>query len=316
MRSDAAGGGSSPKNNLAADTAAGIAVATVSVPIVLAYAQLTGLPAEAGLYAAILAAVAYAIFGPSRIIVGPDTATCVLIGATLTQLGAQGTGDRRLDAAILALLVGIFLFAGSLLRLGSIANFLSKPILHGYLLGIAASLFVSQYDSLTGVKIISNGVIQPTVELLSKLGQIHLPTLIVGLFLFVGGRLLKHAAPAFPATIAILFAGIILSWLLHLQAAGLTVVGNVRLGLPSLPKAVSMPDLTSMITDALGIALVCFSSGIVTVRSFATQLGEEVDPNRELRGFGFANIASALGMGYPVSGADSRTAVSVSAGGR
>jgi high affinity sulfate transporter 1 len=305
-----------PNNSLIGDAGAGLAVATVSVPIVLAYAELTGLPAQAGLYSAILAAVAYAIAGPSRIIVGPDTATCVLIGATLTQLGSEGTGDRRLDAAILALLVGVFCLLGALLRLGALANFLSKPILKGYLVGIAASLFVGQYHSLTGVKIAADGIIPPTIELLVKFNQIHWPTLTVGLILFAGARLLKRSIPAFPSAVAILFSGIIASWLFDLPAAGLAVVGSIRLGVPSLPGNISMPNVTSLLTDAFGISLVCFSSGIVTVRSFATQLGVEVEPNRELRGFGFANIAAALGMGYPVSGADSRTAVSVSAGGK
>src|SRR6185436_8990656 len=129
---------------------------------------------------------------------GPDTATCILIGATLTQLGSSGTGDRGLDAALLAFLVGVFCLAGSLLRLGNIANLLSKPILSGYLIGIAASLFVGQYRNLTGVRIVSDGIIPPTIELIGKLGQIHLPTLIVGLSLFITARLLKHFVPGLP----------------------------------------------------------------------------------------------------------------------
>ena len=305
-----------PNNSLVGDAGAGLAVATVTVPIVLAYAGLTGLPVQAGLYAAILAAVAYAITGPSRIIVGPDTATCVLIGATLTQLGSHGTGDRRLDAAILAFFVGMFCLLGSLLRFGAIANFLSKPILQGYLVGIAASLLVGQYHSLTGVRIVSDGIVPPTIELLTKFSQIHLPTLIVGLSLFAGARLLKHSIPAVPSAVAVLFCGILASWLFDLPEAGLAVVGSIKLGFPSLPDKVSMPDWTPMLGDAFGVSLVCFSSGIVTVRSFAAQFGDDVQPNRELRGFGFANIAAALGLGYPVSGADSRTAVAVSAGGR
>jgi sulfate permease, SulP family len=303
-------------NTLAGDVAAGVAVATVSVPIVLAYAGLTGLPVQAGLYAAILGAIAYAAFGPSRIIVGPDTATCVLIGATLTQLGSHGTGDRGLDAAILALLVGLFCLAGSLLRLGVIANLLSKPILHGYLIGVAASLFVGQYHNLTDVEIVSDGIVPPTLELIEKSSQIHLPTLILGISLFPGARLLKRFVPAVPAAVAILLSGMVLSWLLDMREAGFAVVGDVRLGLPSLPKGIAMPDMTSLLIAALGIALVCFSGGIMTVRSFSVQLREDVEPNRELRGFGLANIASALGMGYPVSGADSRTAVALSAGGQ
>jgi SulP family sulfate permease len=302
--------------DFASDLAAGCAVAAVSIPIVLAYADLTGLPSQAGLYSAMLGATGYAIFGPSRIIVGPDTATCILIGATLTQLGSTATGDRNLDAAIIALLVGIFCFAGSLLRLGMIANLLSKPILAGYLVGVASTLFVGQYHSLTGVAIASDGIIRPTVELLGKLGQIHWPTLAAGLSLFILARLLKYFTPRLPSAVAVLVVGIAASWLLDLPRAGIAVVGDIHLALPHLPDGLPSLNLSALFLDALGIAVVSFSSGIVTTRSFAAQLGEAVDPNLELRGFAAANIAAALGMGYPVSGADSRTAVALSTGGR
>jgi high affinity sulfate transporter 1 len=302
--------------DLAGDLAGGFAVAAVSVPIVLAYADLTGLPPQTGFFAAILGGMAYALFGPSRIIVGPDTATCILIGATLTQLGSTATGDRNLDAALLALLVGIFCFAGALLRLGMVANLLSKPILAGYLVGVAASLLVGQYTKLTGVPIVSDGILRPTIELLGKTAQIHWPTLAVGLSLFVLARLLKRFVPRVPSAIVVLALGIAASWLFDLSHAGLAMVGDVRLAWPHLPAGLPSADWSRLVIDALGIAVVSFSNGIITARSFASQLREPVDPNRELRGFAAANIASALGMAYPVSGADSRTVVALSAGGR
>jgi MFS superfamily sulfate permease-like transporter len=303
--------------DLSGDLLAGFAVAAVSVPIVLAYVGLTGLPPQAGLYSAMLGAVAYAVFGPSRIIVGPDTATCILVGATLTQLGSTATGDRNLDAAILSLLVGVFCFAGSLLRVGIVANLLSKPILAGYLVGVAATVFVDQYTSLTSVPIEAQGIVRPTVELMGKLSQIHWPTLAVGLAMLALARLLKGLVPRVPGAIAILVVGIVISWLFDLSRLGVAVVGDVQLGLPPLPNRLPRTDWSVLFLDALGITVVSFASGIVTARSFAPQLGEEpAEPNRELRGFAAANIAAALGMGYPVSGADSRTAIAISTGGR
>src|SRR5262249_37733909 len=152
------------------------------------------------------------------------------IGATLTTVASSGTGDRTLDAAILALLVGLFCFGGSLLRLGAIANFLSKPILAGYLVGIAGSLFASQYKSLTGVPIESDGILRPTIELIGKAGQIDLATLAIGCSLFVLARLLKHFMPRFPNSVAVLVVGIICSWLFSFGQNGIAVVGNVQLG--------------------------------------------------------------------------------------
>jgi len=291
-------------------------VAAVSVPIVFAYAGLTGLPIQSGLYAAIFAAVAYAVFSSSRVIAGPDTATSIMVGATLTAIGTAGTGDRNLDAAILALLVGVFCFAASLLRLGAIANFLSKPILAGYLVGIAASLFVGQYRNLTAVPIASDGVVRPTLELLGKLNQVHLPTVVTGLTLFAVARLMKRFTPRLPSSVAVLVAGIAASWLFDLPHDGVAVAGNLQLGLPHFPDTAHLSNLPVLVLDALGIAVVSFANGVLTARSFAGKLDETVEPNQILRGFGAANIASALGMGYPVSGADSRTAVSISAGGR
>ena len=304
------------ESSLAGDLAAGFSVAAVSVPIVFAYAGLTGLPIQTGLYSAISPAVAYAFFSSSRVIVGPDTATCILIGATLTTIGTAATGDRNLDAAILAFLVGVLCLIASLLRLGAIANFLSKPILAGYLVGIAASLFVSQYRNLTGVRIVSDGIVRPTLELLGKLNQVHLPTAITGLALFAAARLIIRFKPRLPSAIAVLVLGIAASWFFDLQHKGVAIVGNIRLGLPQFPGELHAPNLSLLFLHALGIAVVSFAGGIVTARSFAGRLGEIVEPNHALRGFGAANIASAIVMGYPVSGADSRTAVAISAGGR
>ena len=302
--------------DLAGDLSAGLSVAAVAVPVGLAYAAIVGLPPQAGLYSAILPAAAYAVFGPSRILVGPDAATCILVGATLVQLGLPTVEERTQVAALLSLLVGIFCLAGSALRLGVVANFLSKPILTGYLVGVAATLLVGQYQSLTGVPIKSSGIVRPTIELLLHLQQIHGPTLATGVGLFLVIRALKRFAPRFPGAVAVLILGIGLSWILDLRAAGLPVVGEIPRSLPLPSTAIPALDWSALILAALGITIVSFSSGIVTARSFAAQLGQPVDPNLELRGFAAANIAAALTQGFPVTGADSRTAVSISAGGR
>ncbi len=159
------------------DALAGLSVAAVALPIGIAYAAIVGLPPEVGLYASILPLLGYALFGSSpQLIVGPDTATCTVVAAALLQLGVTASGDRIAVAAALAMLVGLLCIVAGLLRLGAIANFLSRPILTGYLAGVALALLGGQLGKLTGVAIAHKALLGAVWELLGKLGQTHLPT--------------------------------------------------------------------------------------------------------------------------------------------
>jgi high affinity sulfate transporter 1 len=303
--------------HLPQEAAAGLSVAAVAIPIALAYAALTGVPPAVGLYASIFPMVAYAIFGPSRyLIVGPDTATCLLIASALATLGLTSAEDRAVAASALALAVGAGFALAALAKLGFVASLLSRPILVGYLGGVALTLLISQISNFTGVRLLSDGLLNPIVEIVRRGGEIHWLTLAIASGFFVLLRVLMALAPRLPAAAVVIVAAIALSWGLNWQSQGVAVIGTIPSGLP-LPR---LPDvggkLAQLALPALGLLVVSFSSGILTARSFGEKLREQGDPNLELRGFAAANIAAGLFQGFSVTGADSRTAVNLASGGR
>ena len=187
---------------LKSDLAAGLSVAAVSLPSAIAYPAIAGLPTEVGFFATILALVAYAMFGPSRqLIVGPDAATCIMLASVLTSLGAATAADRVTFTTVLAVEVGILCFVAGALGFGFVANFLSRPILVGFLAGISISLIIGQITRLTTVKIESKGLIRPIVEYAAKISETHVPTLLVGIGALIFLRILRHARPSAPGPV-------------------------------------------------------------------------------------------------------------------
>ena len=306
------------RRDLPHDVIAGLTVAAVIVPIGMAYGQLSGLPPITGLYASLLPLVAYALFGSSRqLIIGPDASSTALMAAAVAPLAA-GSVERALDlAALLAVLVGAIALLGALLRLGFIASFLSKPILVGYIDGLALIVIAAQLGKTFGISIQSGAFLGQVLEVMSKLGAINWPTAAIGVGVFTMILLLRRFAPRLPAAlIAVVLATVVVA-VFHLEAYGVTTLGDVPPGLPSLhiPR-VSPGDVGRLAVDALGIALLTFSDTILNSRSFARRNGYEVDANGELRGLGVANLAAGLSQGYPVSASGARTAVNEAAGGR
>jgi high affinity sulfate transporter 1 len=302
----------------ARDLVAGLGIAAIALPIGIAYPAIAGLPPVTGLYATIFPLLGYALFGSSRqLVVGPDTAVCTVLASSLILLGVQATDQRVALAGTFAILVGLLCLVAARLRLSFIANFLSRPILVGYLCGVALALFASQIERMTGVAISAHRFFPPFIELARKAEQIHVPTVAVGIGLFVLLRILRWVAPRLPGPLIAVALAILLSTVLDLKQAGVAVVGEILGGLP----AIGLPDLGAVSFDAaalsiIGLLLIVFSSGIVTARSFAVRNRYRVDPDSELIGFGAANVASGLFGGFPVTGADSRTAVNEALGGR
>ncbi|WMD20545.1 SulP family inorganic anion transporter [Achromobacter seleniivolatilans] len=298
------------------DVMAGLSVAAVALPVGLAYAAMMGVPPVAGLWAAIAGMLGYALFGSSRtLIVGPDTATCTLIAATLTGMALTSPEDRLVAATGIALTVGVGCLIARVLRLGVLANLLSRPVLIGYMAGVAITLALSQLSGLTGVGLRNSGLIHPFLELSRRLPEIQIPTLCLGLTSCVLLIAVKRWRPKWPGPILLVVGGCLLSWIFDFPGLGIAVVGNVPAGLPALSLPVRLEGVDSVLLGAAGVLVVSFSSGIVTARSFAAKTGEHVDPNRELVGFGAANVAAGLFQGFVVTGADSRTAVGLVAGG-
>ncbi|MBX5010425.1 SulP family inorganic anion transporter [Rhizobium lentis] len=306
---------------LRSDIPAGLSVAAVGLPSAIAYPAIAGLPPETGIYASILAPIAYAIFGPSRLlIVGPDAATMTVLaaamGAIVATLPAGTAVDRVAIASALAIGVGVFCIAAKLLRLGVLASFLSRPILVGFFAGVSLSILVGQIGRFTGVKIESDGLIAPLVEMLAKSSLIHWPSLILGLAMFALLWIVRALHLKVPGPVLVVVVSVILSAIFDFSGQGIAVVGDLPSGLPalSLPAFHQMP-LDKIVLGSAAIFLVSFGAGIVAARSFGSRTGEEVDANQELIGLGAANIAPGLFGSFPISVSDSRTAINLSTGG-
>ncbi|HKV79679.1 MAG TPA: SulP family inorganic anion transporter [Candidatus Sulfotelmatobacter sp.] len=306
------------RNDLPHDLIAGVSVAAVALPVGVAYAQLAGFNPAVGLYSSILPLLAYAIFGTSRqLIIGPDAATCALVTAAVAPLAS---GDQNLYESLsvtLAFLAGVICVGASFLKLGALADFLSKPILVGFLNGVALSIILGQLGKIFGYSITSGGILPRLVEFAQKLGLTHWPTLAVGagtfLVLVATPRLFRQI----PAALVALIIAAIAVRMLGLEGLGVKTVGEVLAGLPPVKiPHFSLALLPSLLGDATGLALVTFSSMMLTSRSFASKNRYDVDADREFAALGVANIASALSHGFAVSGADSRTAMSDASGGR
>jgi high affinity sulfate transporter 1 len=303
---------------LPSDLLAGLSVAAIQVPTAVAYATLAGFRPETGLYASVLPLVAYALFGTSRqLIVGPDSATCAMVAATLLPLAAQDPARYVDYSVVLALLVGVLSVVGGILRLGFIADFLARPILTGFLNGIGLSIIAGQLGKLFGIPLESREFLEQLVELGRKLAGTHGLTLTLGLALIVLLIVLKRVAPKIPGPLVGVAVGGLAVFAFDLTARGVRVVGEVAGGLPSLRiPSVDPSDVRALAVGALAIALVSYCSAMLTARSFAAKNRYEIDANQDFVALGVANLAAGLSRGFVISGADSRTAVSNAVGGK
>jgi high affinity sulfate transporter 1 len=300
------------------DVVAGITVAALALPSAMAYAELAGLSPVAGLYALLLPAVAYSVFGSSRqLIVGPEGALSLLVATSVAPLAGGDAGTYAALAAMLAVLVGAFSIAGRVARLGWVADYFSRAVLVGYLHGVAVVLVCGQLGKLFGVPIEATDPIAQLREFTHELGQIHGLTVVVG-FVSLGLLLLfRWKLPKVPAALVVVVAGIAASAGFDLASHGVATVGHIPRGLPSLrwPGA-GLSKTVDLLPAAAGVFAVGFADAILTARSFAGRNGQHVDANQELLAFGAANAAAGITQGFPVGASGSRTAVNDQIGGR
>jgi sulfate permease, SulP family len=302
---------------LRGDLLAGVTVTAYLVPQVMAYADLAGLPAAAGLWAAVGGLLGYALVGTSPTLsAGPESTTALMTAAALGSLGVA-TGRAADLAVMLAFAVAVLCLLAWLGHLSALAQLLSRPVLVGYMAGIAAIMVMSQLGKLIGVATTSGSFLDQARDLAGSIGQVQLPTLGVGvatLAVMLAGAAIWPRAPM--ALVGMLGATTVVS-VLHLTDHGVRVIGHIPAHLP----APGMPHLSGasmldLLAPALGIAFVGYTDNILTARSFATTHGDPIDARRELLAVGAANLGSALMHGFPVSSSGSRTAIADASGAR
>jgi high affinity sulfate transporter 1 len=301
------------------DLVAGLVLTTVLVPAGIGYAEASGLPAVTGLYATIVPLLAYALVGPSRLlVVGPDSALAPIIAASVVPLAA-GDPDRAVAlAGLLALMMGGLLLLGGLLRFGFVTDLLSKPIRLGYLNGIALVVIVGQLPKLVGLSVDDGSTIDDLRGLVTALsdGGASLLASVFGIGALIAiagiGRVWTPAAGIAVVVVASLLAVAIGGW-----TDELPVVGSLPPGLPAPTLGgLTWDDARSLVGPAFGIALIAFTDTSMISRVFAVRHGDTVSASHEMRAIGLSNIASGTFGGFPVSASSSRTPVAEQAGGR
>ena len=301
---------------LTRDLIAGLVLVTLLVPQGMAYAELAGLPAITGLYTTVICLIAYALVGPSPILVlGPDSAFGPMIAATILPLAAGSEDQAIALAGMLALLVGVVTLGAGLLRLGFVADLLSNPVRTGYLAGLAVVILVGQLPALFGFSTDANGLVGEATAFVAGIGMTNPWALGIGVLSLAIILGLKRLSPRTPGIFVAVVVAIVLSIVLDLAAHGVTVIGLLPQGfpVPSFPAA-PVADIPLLFASAVGISLVAIGDTIAVSGGFAARAGYEVDGNQELAGIGSANLAAGLFSGFPVSTSGSRTAVAFQSG--
>ncbi|WP_425418014.1 SulP family inorganic anion transporter [Oricola indica] len=325
-------GRSYDRNAFTNDSLAAVIVTIMLIPQSLAYALLAGLPAQMGIYASILPIVLYAIFGTSRALaVGPVAVVSLMTATAVGNIAQTGTPEYIAAAITLAFLSGLFLLGLGIFRLGFLANFLSHPVIAGFITASGMIIAASQLKHILGVSASGHNLLELLVSLAEHLGDINWITLVIGVFatatlfwvrkglkplLIARGmkpRLADVAAKSGP--VAVVAVTTLVTWLFSLDEYGVRTVGAVPQGLPPLTAPSFSPDMwASLVGSAVLISIIGFVESVSVAQTLAARKRQRIDPDQELIGLGMANIGGAFTGGYPVTGGFARSVVNFDAG--
>lgn len=303
---------------LVPDVLAGLAVWAVMVPEGMAYAGIVGVPPIMGLYTIIPPLIVYAVLGTSRVLViGPDTATCLISALTVGAIAAQGTAHFDTLTSTLAILIGAFFLLFGALRMGWVAAFIPTPVMRGFIEGLVCVTIIGQVPHLLGVSGTSGNFFTKFWFVLEHLSDAALAPVLTGLLSIAAMLLLRRLAPGVPTALLVVVVATIFVGLVGGEAAGVHVVGDLPSGLPHFTLPEFDPTILRELTPgALAIVLVGYAEALGAAKAAAMQDGGEIDPNQELVAHGPANILSGFFGGFLVVGSLSKTSVAMAAGGR
>lgn len=307
------------RQNVGREVLAGVTLLAIAVPLNIGYAQIAGLPATAGLYALVLPTVLYALVVSSRqVVASPDAAAAALVASSVGGLAAAGSADYATMAMAQAIICGAMLALLSVFKLGFLANFLSKPVLVGFVGGLALDILVSQVAKMLGVRIDSGGeFVEKVTDLIAGLGTVNPWSLLISVcalaILLVGRRLLA----AVPWALIVLVAATVVVTVTPAVEAGVAVLGEVPAGPPTLTwPTLSLAQWLALVPSAMALTLVTTAEGLLVARSYAEKRRYPDDPNRDLLAFGVGNVAAGMSGSFSVGSSTSRTAAMDQAGSR
>lgn len=293
-------------------------VFAVLVPSAMAYGDLAGVTPVAGLYVALGAMVMYALFGTSRqLIIGPEATIAIMTAAAVAPLAGGDPVRYAALAASTAILVGILSILAGIVKLGFITDFLSKPILTGYIFGTSLIVIGSQLGKMFGIKLQSDEFFRQIAELVGRLDEAHLLTVAIGVVSMAALLIIRRVNRALPGPLFVVVAAIVISVVFDLPAKGVAIVGAVPAGLPkpAIPD-VGVQDILMLLPAALALTILIYADEILTARVFAAKHGRKIDANQEFIAIGMANISAGLLTGFPSGTSGSRTAVNDQMGGK
>jgi high affinity sulfate transporter 1 len=302
------------------DVVAGTVLATMLVPVGIAYAVASGVPGINGLYATIIPLLAYALFGPSRILVlGPDSSLAAVILGVVAPLSGGDPGRAVALAGMMAIVSGLICVLAGVARLGFVTDLLSKPIRYGYMNGIALTVLISQLPKLFGFSIENEGPLRSLWDIVKAIagGRTNWTAFAIGAGALAVILLLRNMERIPAVLIAVVGATVIAGVFDLEERAALSVLGSLPQGLPgfALPW-IGAADIVPILTGGVAVAVVSFADTSVLSRAYAARLGDKVDPNQEMVGLGAANLAAGFFQGFPISSSASRTPVAEAAGAR
>jgi high affinity sulfate transporter 1 len=300
------------------DLMAGLVLTTMLVPVGIAYAVASGVPGIYGLYATIVPLLAYALFGPSRILVlGPDSSLAPVILAVVLPLSGGDPKRAVALASMMAVVSGLVCILVGVMRLGFVTELLSKPIRYGYMNGIALTVLISQLPKLFGFSVDGAGPLRDVAQIVESVlgGQANWTALAVGAGTLAAILLLKRFERIPGILVAVVGATVAVGAFGLDQSAGVNVLGSLPQGLPSftLPR-INLADLGDVVIGGCAVAMVAFADTSVLSRTYAAKTRSQVDPNQEMVGLGAANLAAGLFQGFPISSSSSRTPVAEASG--
>jgi high affinity sulfate transporter 1 len=299
------------------DLIAGLTVWALLVPEAMAYAGIAGVPPQAGLYAAPLALLGYAIFGTSKqLFVGPSSTVAIVSASVVGGIVAASGADFWTVTSWLAIVTGIVLVVLGLARMGWVSNFMARPVLDGFIIGLAITIAVGQLDKMFGIESEGSNTIREFGSILRQFPDWDVPTMIVGFVSLAVLFLMHKYTPRIPAALAVVIGSILLSAMFGFEDLGIHIVGEIPAGLPPLgipawPEGVPLGDL---VLGALAVTIVAYAESLAAAKTYARKHNYVVDANQELIGLGVANLGAGISQGFVVDGSLSKTAAGDSAG--
>ncbi|MGK3951732.1 SulP family inorganic anion transporter [Microbacterium sp. I2] len=307
------------RKNLGRELLAGVTLVAIAIPLNIGYAQIAGLPATAGLYALVVPTIVYALVVSSRqLVASPDAAAAALVASSIGGLAVAGSAEYATMALAQAIICGVMFILMSVFKLGFLANFLSKPILIGFVGGLALDILVSQIAKMLGIRIDSGGeFVEKTIGLFTGLGTLNIWSLLISVgsvaVLLIGRRLLAVV----PWALVVMIVATILVVVTDADGAGVAVLGEVPAGPPQLTwPMLSWTQWLALVPSALALTMVTVAEGLLVIRSYAEKRHYPTSPNRDLLAFGVGNIAAGASGSFAMGSSTSRTAAMDQAGSR